>query len=195
MLNWVLTLITMSPRRQALLSSGRLAGQVVRYHTWPMLHRQTNAEHTWQVLRVYYLMFGAPRPEVTTFILWHDAGELKSGDLPFPIKATNPVLKQEISRIEADAVQAMGGVNHLTDVRERVRVKLCDLIEMMEQGLHELRLGNHYAEPIVDDTMHGALQLASQLSTSDRAALQRYVSTRVDWTGTGKQWKSSAPAM
>lgn len=47
----------------------RLAGLVRRYHTWTVLHQQTVAEHSWQVMRLYERIFGTPPAPVFLHIL------------------------------------------------------------------------------------------------------------------------------
>jgi hypothetical protein len=39
----------------------RNAGDVVRYHTRKVIHRQDVANHTWNVMRIYTELFGMPR--------------------------------------------------------------------------------------------------------------------------------------
>lgn len=131
----------------------RLAGQVKRYSTWPVLHTQSTGEHSWQVLRIYIEIFGAPSPDVTIYIVHHDSAELVVGDPPFPLKSKNQDLKDIYDRLEADAIQEMRGeCLPVLSSDERTMVKVCDLLEMWEFGQQELRMGNSYAQPIVDDT-------------------------------------------
>lgn len=138
--------------RAEVLAQSRLAGQVIRYHTWPVHRQQSVGEHTWQILRLYWLIFGPPSSQVTTSILWHDAGELCTGDPPFPFKSRNPNLKAMIDALEEEAVEIMGGnPRPALSGEEKRRVKACDLIDMVEYGLHEYNLGNKYAEPIIQD--------------------------------------------
>lgn len=149
--------------REDYVTHPRHAGQVKRYHVWTTLQTQTVAEHSWQVYRIYQHLFGVPTSEVAAFIMWHDAGELVSGDLPFPIKSLHPELKKTIDDIEHAAVVAMGGaVVNLSD-DERLRVKLCDLLEMWEFGAQEVFLGNRFAEPIMENTRLAALRLCKQI--------------------------------
>lgn len=164
-------------KRADVLSTPYLAGRVARYHTWPTLHRQTVGEHTWNVLRIYWHLFGPLPPEVSTHIIWHDAGELRTGDPPFPVKAQNPDLKAVLDALEDEAVVAMGGPEHRSlPERERLRVKVCDLLEMTHFGLTEMQMGNTYARPIVDDTLAAVRALVPRLPDEDRARVEGYVS-------------------
>lgn len=163
--------------RESVLTNSYLAGRVERYHTWPTVHRQTVGEHTWQCLRIYWQIFGPPAPEVTTYLIWHDAGELRTGDPPFPQKARNPVLKAAYDTMEHAAVKSMGGPAHavLPD-QERIRCKIVDLLEMHEFGLVEMAMGNTLAQPIVDDTLEAVTQLLRQLPPADEERVDAYVS-------------------
>src|SRR6267154_1716536 len=87
--------------RDQVLTSARHAGTVRRYHTWPFHHQQNIGEHSWQIARIYFQIWGPLPPEVSTYFIWHDAGELVLGDLPFPVKKNNPHLKRECDFIEA----------------------------------------------------------------------------------------------
>lgn len=161
--------------RSQVLTNPRMAGGVKRYHTWPTHQVQTVADHTWQVMRIYWTVFGPMPPHISTAILWHDCGELVSGDPPYPVKLLNPVLKHEMDRIEGDAVKNMGGPKvgfGELSVRERIRIKACDLVEMLEFGMEELRLGSQYASPIVDDISNNLVKL--DLPHEDRKALASY---------------------
>lgn len=138
----------------------RLAGMVKRYSTWPVINPQSTGEHTWQILRIYIEIFGPPPPEVTEYIVHHDSAELIVGDPPFPLKMNNPDLKEIYSRLENDAMRKMraSGMPKL-DWPQTMQVKICDLIEMWEYGLHELKMGNGYAEPIIEDTITVILRM------------------------------------
>lgn len=148
-------------RRVDIVTSSRLAGLVKRWHTWPMLREQTNAEHTWQVMRLHWEIFGPMSPEVSTAILWHDGGEMQGGDVPFPTKARNPDLKAGHDRVEQETIAAMltpvqaaqlRTQLDLVDQTARWRIKVCDLLEMWEHGGLEMAMGNTLAAPIVHDT-------------------------------------------
>lgn len=173
----------MSISREQILTNGRWSGSVRRYHTWPVVQIQTIGEHTWQLLRIYISIFGAPTPEVTAYILWHDAGELVLGDLPFPVKAQSPTLKKLCDGIENLAVVKMGGRVVQLSKTEKLRCKESDLIEMLEFGLVEMQLGNKYAQPIVDDIGIAIGLLHKQLPSKDQDLVRKYVLRSVQQLG------------
>lgn len=137
---------------EKIVSNSRFALQVRRYHTWPVLQKETTVgEHTAQVLRIYLEIFGPPSPEVSATIIRHDMSELRLGDLPFPIKAQNPDLAKIINRLEDETMAVlMNGVTApaITD-EEKLAIKVCDLIEMWEYGMVEVAMGNRFGKPIV----------------------------------------------
>jgi hypothetical protein len=164
--------------REQLLSKARLAGEVIRYHTTPMHHRQTVGEHTWQCMRIYWQIWGALPVDLTTYFIWHDAGELACGDLPFPVKSINPTIKLEMDKLEEKAVERMGGdTNNISPIL-KVRAKACDLIDMHECGLAEVAMGNKFAQPIVDDTFKAIERLP--LSGDDGMAIFKYLAQEYD---------------
>ena len=160
--------------RDQVLTNPRHAGEVLRYHTWPMHHRQTVGEHTWQVMRIYWQIFGALSPEVSTYIIWHDVGELVTGDLPFPVKKNNPHLKAECDYIEARALEDMG-IKVAAPTNSAIRVKLCDLVDMYECGQIEVKMGNAYALPIVNDVRGNIVELLKRFTPEDRALVSAYL--------------------
>jgi 5'-deoxynucleotidase YfbR-like HD superfamily hydrolase len=146
--------------RATVLSQGRLAGMVKRYHAWPMLTQQSVAEHSWQCMRIWHSLWGVMPVSVANFFLWHDAGELVTGDAPFPVKRNAPKLKTIYDEMEEDAVKAMDGDWVILAEPNKSRVKCCDLLEMFETGLHERALGNQFATPIIDDTYKAIIDLS-----------------------------------
>ena len=171
--------------REDVLTNSRLAGQVERYHTWPTIRKQTVAEHTWQILRIYLELFGVDA-DVWKYILHHDSGEIRTGDLPFPLKSQNPDLKKIMDDLEDDALAAMGvGTIPLTS-EQKWRIKVCDLLEMLEFGLQEMVLGNRLAEPIIKGTSSNLRQLCENMEMDGASILAvktRIVSTIQYWTG------------
>lgn len=161
-------------QRSKVLLSPRLAGQVKRYHTWPTIQTQTNADHTFNVLLIWYRIWGPPVSEVTAIVLWHDLGEIAAGDPPFPAKANNPTFKAAHDHEELKAITAMGGPTYLLHADDKRRLKVCDLLEMFEFGLHEYYLGNQFAFPIIRDTRKHLNELGG-LEASDWKKIHEYM--------------------
>lgn len=161
-------------------SSSRLAGGVKRYHTWPVLTEQTVAEHTFHILRIYWQIWGpeSMTPEAVTQILWHDLGEIETGDVPFQMKRRYPALGETLREAEKLKVQDLADYNiPQPDEQTLLRVKMCDLIEMHEYGLHELALGNQFAQPIVHDTDEAIGAHLERMSPGDQELCEGYLET------------------
>jgi hypothetical protein len=155
--------------------NARHAGAVRRYHTWPILRDQSVGEHCWQLCRIYYQIWGELPPDVSTYIIWHDAAELAVGDLPFQIKRDNHTLKRELDKLEGTAMRNMGGPSMLLSPVMLDRVKLCDLIDMWEYGIDEHRMGNQYAWPIIDDIGDKILTRLKDMSEELRRPITDYL--------------------
>lgn len=153
-----------SDLREKITSSRYMAGQVRRYHTWPTLRTQTVAEHCWRVTCIYLELFGLrSRNSVVYYCLHHDSGELYTGDIPFGAKSKVPGMRSAVDEGERAGLERMGIVLPELLPDERLKVKLCDLLEMWEFGSVEMRMGNMLAQPVVWDTKDAALGIAYKL--------------------------------
>lgn len=152
----------------------RSAGLVRRYHTWPVLHHQTIAEHTWQVMRLYVLIFEQfPRSEVWYHMLFHDIGEVQTGDIPYPMKRNNHLLKHEMDILEHIALLSMNITLPELGHIEYLRFKFCDLLDCAEQGQYEARLGNQYMG-VVADQRDGLCSIIHKMDDEDRVKAKAY---------------------
>ncbi len=120
--------------------------------------------------------------EESAYVLWHDAGELLTGDHPGMIKTEAPELKPVLDRLEQKAVAGMGGPRlAMANERTKLRTKVCDLIDVLEFGLTETLQGNRLAEPIVS---WAALELEKRyglLTRADFEAVMAYIAPMEDW--------------
>jgi 5'-deoxynucleotidase YfbR-like HD superfamily hydrolase len=127
----------------------RLAGQVIRYHTWPQVRQQSVGEHSWQLLRIYSCVVDKIDPDFVLHCIYHDTGELGVGDNPYPVKADNPILKEQINKLEKESIDKQseywGPVAGETLSDEQMKLfKLIEMIEMFEWGLDEYNRGSKY---------------------------------------------------
>jgi 5'-deoxynucleotidase YfbR-like HD superfamily hydrolase len=153
--------------REQVYTATALAGGVKRYSTWPTITQQTVSQHCWRVACLYVEIFGMPRAEVLYYCLHHDSGELWAGDIPFMVKDKTPGLREASQKAEQEGFQRLGiTLPELTD-EEKAQVKIIDILEMHEFGCHELKLGNTYAQPIINDTREAALDLADTWGKKD----------------------------
>lgn len=163
--------------------SPRLSGGVMRYSTWPTIQQQTVADHTWQMMRIYREIWGAPDASMFEHILFHDGAEVSVGDIPFPCKAENPDLKEVHGKLESRMLyQIHGYTNQMTEA-EAWKLKVCDLIEMWEFGIVERVLGNRLGEPIELRTQNAVEILLENppigVEASDVAGVKLYMEEAV----------------
>jgi 5'-deoxynucleotidase YfbR-like HD superfamily hydrolase len=148
---------------------------VRRYHTWPVIRQQTVGEHSWNVARMYYEMFGELPEHVSVYIIYHDVPELKVGDPPYPIKKDNPLLKKEMDRLEDVALAEMGiTLPHLKHY-EKLRVKLCDAIDCWEYANEELAMGNTTMTVVVDRIKQFVQEQIPRLGETTKEMLFAYL--------------------
>lgn len=138
----------------SLRTDARMAGRVLRYHTWPHIRPQSVGEHSWQVARIVLAIYPEASVAILKHCINHDVGELRTGDLPYPIKLDNPVLGDEMHRIEEEAIHEILGEWGISspDISERERwiFKTAEFLEMWEWGLEEGLLGNRFADKVAD---------------------------------------------
>ncbi len=126
----------------------RHAGQVLRYHTWPVHRQQSVAEHSWQIARIMVTIWPECPRMLLLHAITHDVGEM-AGDVPYPFKRNNPELKHQMSRVEEQVHRSMTTHWKLPPPPEMPEMyhqffKLCEYIEMWEYGLQEQNMGNQY---------------------------------------------------
>jgi 5'-deoxynucleotidase YfbR-like HD superfamily hydrolase len=160
-------------KKRDIIRDVRLAGQVRRYHTWPCIHHQTVAEHTWQVMRLYVDIFGAPPAHVFVHMIFHDVAEIQTGDIPYPVKKNSEALKKEMDRLEEGALRDMGVYLPILSFQEHARFKFCDLLDCAEQGQYEANLGNQYMGTVADQR-EGLNYLIRKLDEKDASRARSY---------------------
>lgn len=158
-------------------TDARRAGDLLRYSGWPVLVPQTNAHHTWNVMRILVQIWPHPPSHVLIRALHHDSGELGSVDVPYPHKRDNPVLRAEVNRLEEQSLLDQGIDLPRVEPLWAQRLKAADLLEMMEKGHDELIMGNRLGQPIVNHICEdiGKIEWVDAL---DKERVQKYVSER-----------------
>jgi 5'-deoxynucleotidase YfbR-like HD superfamily hydrolase len=127
----------------------RLSGQILRYHTWPILGQQTIAEHSWHLMRIYLAVATEIDPSMVRHITFHDIGETEVGDAPFPVKHDNPQLKEQMDTIELKSQLRQlyfwdSFKQVLLNDQDKILFKQIELVEMAEFGLDQVCLGNSH---------------------------------------------------
>jgi len=134
----------------------RAAGEITRYHTWPVHRQQSVGEHSWQILRILLTVWPRCPRRVLVHTVVHDMPEM-GGDISYPFKVLFPELKSAMTKVEhyITAEQNKFGrpeEPHLSPFEQHV-FKLCEWIEMWEYGLHEVNMGSRYGETICERMM------------------------------------------
>jgi 5'-deoxynucleotidase YfbR-like HD superfamily hydrolase len=133
----------------------RLAGQIRRYHTWPILGQQTIAEHCWQLLRIYMSVVDKQDPHMIRHMIFHDIGEHFTGDIPYPVKSQNPQLKEQVEFLEqrsyATQLEYWDAFRQtFLSAEDKKLFKQIELVEMAEFGMDQVALGNQHGMIIAD---------------------------------------------
>jgi 5'-deoxynucleotidase len=137
---------------------------VRRFATWPCIHPQNTAEHSfnvavlcWEVATQYGSVYDFDeRPEdVAVMGLVHDTGEVLTGDILRYVKRRSLVLIEEVFKAEADAVRVLtDGLlvsrhwrgffleTETTSSRAALLVRLCDTLDVWYYAQSEHALGN-----------------------------------------------------
>ena len=101
------------------------SARVLRYHTEPVVHRQSVGEHTYGVLWMLCLITD-PSKELMKAGLMHDTAEYVAGDVPSPAKR-HVTIKEAFDKVEEEVLaQLAWRLPDLTDEEERL-LKLADL--------------------------------------------------------------------
>lgn len=166
----------------------RLAGEVSRYHTWPHIRQQSVGEHSWQVARILLSIHPTASRSMLIHCIIHDAGEIGTGDVPYPIKKENPNLKVIMDELEDETVNAMGvkwnfPVPILLSPEEKIIFKLAEFIEMWEWALKEQMLGNKFAEVVASRCLEEAFSLCKKINQDIAELARSYIQARkAEWT-------------
>lgn len=168
----------------------RIAGQIARYHTWPTHRTQSVGEHSWQILRILLTIWPAAPRRMLVHTTLHDVGEM-AGDIPYPGKKNDPVLKDRMNVAERRVHSEMTSRWNLppaivlSHYEEKV-FKLCEYLEMWEFGLHEQNMGNRYGAVVSLRMLQAASALLGDLTPPSgdypdlRPAIKKYTDMRKD---------------
>lgn len=150
-------------KRESVHRSRYLSGRVMRWHTWPTIHKPNVAEHQCRVAQIYCELWGLPRAEVLYYCINHDRGEQWAGDVPFGGKSRVPGLADAIEQAETEGLGLQGVVLPELEEHEKLKFKICDMLEMMEFCVCEHNMGNKFAEVPYNDLEVKVLVIAQKL--------------------------------
>ena len=135
------------------IPDGIAAGRLKRWHTRSLSGDDQNiADHTWGCFHCYYCLFGIPGSGEFMDILYHDLGEIKMGDSPYPAKTRSSELKSLMDREEAAArIEIIPELENLMMDSMPWRVKIADLMDARNFMIVEHLLGNLTARRTIID--------------------------------------------
>jgi 5'-deoxynucleotidase YfbR-like HD superfamily hydrolase len=123
------------------------SGFVERMHTVPTNRTHTVAEHVYGSLLIameickFHKM--TPGPILET-LLYHDAPEVWTGDIPAPIKRVDEQIRERLDILEAKFYKSNGiGLRELGP-SEHIVVKASDTLDLAFTCFHERRRGNRH---------------------------------------------------
>ncbi len=145
-----------------------------------MIRRPTVAEHQNRVTTLYVELFGMPRAEVLYYCSVHDMGEQRAGDTPYGAKRLVPELAQAVNEAEKIGYADLGITLPELTAEEFRRFKICDLLEMYETALVELRMGNTYAKPPILSCQTAVYQIIAVSKMDERQELTSIVNRYFD---------------
>ena len=136
---------------------------------WSLMHStraESLSEHTCDTALLAHMLCliarrytGTPcRPKtVAVAALYHDAGEILTGDMPTPVKYANAALRDAYKALEAESVRSMTGLlpeelgeeispfisGELLTAEEKRLLKAADRLSALIKCMEEQRSGNH----------------------------------------------------
>ena len=158
------------------IPAGLAAGRVKRWHTREIKGMQNVADHTWGMMHCYYCVFGPPDRDTLIEMLYHDLGEISTGDTPYHSKKRSPRLKAILDEEERAAREEI--IPELAEMDDSMpwRVKFCDLADARNFMMVQHLLGNLMARRTIIDCV--AAMLAHLDSAMDRIGTD---DDRRDW--------------
>lgn len=124
----------------------RDAACVDRFHTARVVHDETVAEHSFNIINLLLIMTeGAASRGLILAALVHDMGEPMVGDIPSPVKrGLPPEVGKIMERMEWEAIAEIHPYAHQLNLTEEEAklLNLADKLDGLMKCRDELRLGN-----------------------------------------------------
>lgn len=124
-----------------------LAGGVKRCHTIPTLFNRTISEHVYgaQLIAVELCNLNGIEPgRVLQKLLYHDAPEVETGDLPANVKKGSKDLRDALARMEFDFMTRLYVADPECNDLESLIVAAADNLDFLFMCLNERRMGNRH---------------------------------------------------
>ena len=134
------------------IRSLRESGNVLRYHTQQTIKQNSIAAHSWGVAALILILNPRASKELIAAALFHDAGELISGDTPYTSKLLDSQLSKSLKTIETNFLneQNINFEGSLT-LDEHLWLKACDMLDLVFFCLDEIEMGNDKIYPVLQN--------------------------------------------
>ena len=142
---------------------------VTRFHTARVVHDETVAEHSFNVVNMLLIMTGGhASKELLVAALVHDMGEPQVGDIPSPVKrALPPEVGAAMEDLEQEAILCIHPYIYDDGLRpeEHMALSLADKLDGLMKCRDELRLGNKGIREIGDRYIQYIQELTDKWDT------------------------------
>lgn len=122
----------------------REAGLVERMHTEPHFGSYSVGLHSYNAVNLLLLLNPSPSMNLVKAVLWHDAAERLTGDVPAPAKWANPELKASLDLSE-DRILGHYGLKIVLDSYENQWLKAVDRLELWIWASEQARFGFQFS--------------------------------------------------
>lgn len=124
------------------IKAAREAGQVNRAHVVPYIGSYNNAQHSYGVATLIYLLW-PNKTHLLPHALFHDVPERWTGDVPAQVLRTNPALRQMYVQMELCITRAAQfPFEHTLPPEDWWILKSADRIELWLWTYEQERMGN-----------------------------------------------------
>lgn len=134
------------------------SGGVTRFHAQPTIQTQTMAEHQWNAVTLFRHFFPHLVTETSLIaIMYHDAAEIVTGDIPSPAKRAKPAIKVLLDEVE----EQFNEEHDIPDIWGEIRrpFKICDILEGLRYTSRQRRCAktsevlHNWEQMLVEATM------------------------------------------
>lgn len=144
---------------------------VTRFHTARVVHDETVAEHSFNVVNMLLIMTnGYAKRDLLLAALVHDMGEPQVGDIPSPVKrALPPEVGETMESLEMEAIlnihPYLEGPHGGLGADDYALISLADKLDGLMKCRDELRLGNKGIREIGDRYIQYIQELTDKWDT------------------------------
>lgn len=133
----------------------REAGKVERCHTLPIAgrHGYTVGQHVYDMLALLVVLHPSPSPQLFRAVVYHDAHERWTGDIPGALKYLTPELARYMDE-QKGRIDKLVGYDVPLSPEDAKWLKALDRIEFWLWCEDQVALGNKHVEGRLDAVIH-----------------------------------------